>query len=105
MKGQSPVWVFKSGEQGLGYYPDLPKPAAVSLWGEICPSGGRLAVPVPLSELIVPEGNPEIDLACSSTSVVEQQTSDAADQVSRSFVSQSVPSELPLGTPRFTSMQ
>ena len=39
-EGEKPSWVFKSGEHWLGYYADQPKPVAVSLWDEICPSGG-----------------------------------------------------------------
>ena len=49
-EGEKPGWVFKLGDRGLGYYPDKPQFLAVSLVQEVCPSGGKLAVFVPLSE-------------------------------------------------------
>jgi hypothetical protein len=49
-EGERPGWVFKLGDRGLGYYSDKQLPSAVSLAGEIWPSGGRLAVTIPLFE-------------------------------------------------------
>ena len=58
-QGEKPGWVFKLGEQGLGYYIDVGRVRNVFLFLEVVPWGGTQPAVIELSDLL-PSESPNV---------------------------------------------